>query len=312
MNLDSSLPAVAPPPLAIIKTPVAISSDSLAEWVAGLRSAGVRRAAPALILTLENLRRSDLPPSRLISALKLLKAPVLKTCAALPKPWETAIKGHKTSSLTLEQRLYLLMFQNLHQALQQLDRCHLILDASQTRKRNWVVRNLFRFLERHLKFAALWRAVLPSNTWRGLHDLYVYLMVRRVQPVLATGVTDISCRGVDPEVEYKQLLLFGIITELTQTGARNGALMDGLGLWARQSVLEDPERLDGARGLFLVELSEDSPPRRYPGIMESGFRGWVLVPPAEFLEQLELAIKGKDGQMSGEWDLGPSRVSAMH
>lgn len=271
-----------------------VGSEPLGDWLLGLRSAGVRHAAPALILSLENLRRADISPSRRLATLRLLKAPVLKTCSGLPKPWTSAAEGQGDRGVTLEQRLYRLMFQNLSQTLHQLDRCYFLLDARQARRRHWVIRNLFRFCQRALRYAALWGTRLPANTWRDLHDLFVYLTVRGVPPTQGGSAADIGFRGLNPEHEYKQLLLFGIAAQITQTGVRSGVLIEGLAQWANETVLEDPKGIDADKGLFVVEVSEDAPPRQCGGQMDTGFRGWVLIPPAGFLERLDRVANGEN------------------
>ncbi|MFZ0791975.1 MAG: hypothetical protein WAM94_20370 [Chromatiaceae bacterium] len=267
-------------------------SEPLGDWLLGLRSAGVRHAAPALIIALENLRRADISASRRLAALRLFKTPVLKTCTGLPKPWASAAAGQKDRGVTLEQRLYRLMFQNLSQTLHQFDRCYFLLDARQTRRRNWVIRNLFRFFQRELRYAVLWGARLPENTWRDLHDLFVYLTVRGVPRTEGSPVAGAPLPGVDPEHEYKQLLLFGLAAQVTGSGVRSGALVEGLEKWASETVLEDPQGLDADSSLFVVEVSEDAPPREHRGHVNTGFRGWVLIPPPAFLEQLDRAAQG--------------------
>ena len=263
--------------------------EALDQWIQGLREGGVRHAAPALILALEKLRQTEIPAMRRLWVLRQLKAPLLKTCTGLPKPWSARRDRHASRGLSLEQRLYRLMFQGLEQALHQLDRSQFLLDEQQMHRRNWAIRNLFRFFQRQVRYAALWESPIPDNAWRDLHELYVYLTMRR-EPV-AEQVPRAVPPGddIDPELEYKQLLLFGLAASLSASGARSGVLTEGLHRWARGSRLEEPEAMEGGRGLFLVEISEDSPPRRQTGPLDHSFRGWVLVPPAAFLENLDEA-----------------------
>jgi hypothetical protein len=262
--------------------------DVLDQWIQGLRKGGVRHAAPALILALEKLRQTEIPPKQRLWLLRLLKAPLLKTCTGLPKPWSARRDHHASRGLSLEQRLYRLMFQGLEQALHQLDRSQFLLDEQQMHRRNWAIRNLFRFFQRQIRYAALWEpSPIPDNAWRDLHELYVYLTMRREAEDVSRAVPHGDT--LDPELEYKQLLLFGLAASLSASVARSGVLTEGLPRWARETILEEPEAAQGGRDLFLVEISEDSPPRRQTGPLDHRFRGWVLVPPAAFVHHLDEA-----------------------
>jgi hypothetical protein len=263
-------------------------SESLVDWIASLRAAGVRQAGPALLLALEGLRRADLAPSRRFSVLHLLKAPLLKTCAGLPKPRDR-VNPNPTGlarGVTVEQRLYRLMFQNVNQALRQLDRCYFMLNGRQERRREWAVRNLFRFFDRQLRYASLWGAPLPEGAWRDLHELYVYLTLRR-EPRPSGPVVDIASRSGDSAREYKQILLFGLAARLAPSSARSGPLLEGLREWALQTQLQDTQGKKGEVGAFVVDLAQDIPPYRQSGPLDPAFRGWVLVPPDAFLELLD-------------------------
>ncbi|MGE5154303.1 MAG: hypothetical protein ACM3ST_09830 [Bdellovibrio bacteriovorus] len=266
--------------------------EALDQWIQGLRQGGVRQAAPALILALERLRHTELPVRQRLRLLGLLKVPVLKTCTGLPKPWSASRDHPRDRGLSLEQRLYRLMFQCLEQALHQLDRSQFLLDEQQMHRRHWAIRNLFRFFQRQIRYAALWDTSVPANAWRDLHELYAYLRMRR-QPLAGEALHgDPAGDTLDPELDYKQLLLFGLAASLSSSAARSGALTQGLPHWARETLLEDPEAMQGSNDVFVVEISEDSPPRRQPGSLDRTFRGWVLIPPPAFRERLAEAIRG--------------------
>jgi hypothetical protein len=277
--------------------PFDAGSDGLDQWIQGLRSGGVRSAAPALILALEKLRQSEIPANQRLWLLRLLKAPLLKTCTGLPKPW-SASRGRPVSrQMSLEQRLYRLMFQCLEQALHQLDRSEFLLDDQQRHRRHWAIRNLFRFFQRQIRYAALWETPVPKNAWRDLHELYVYLRMRRDPLADVAPEPDPIDDGLDPEADYRQLLLFGLAASLSSSGSRSGMLTEGLHRWARETRLEEPEAMQGERDLFLVEISADSPPRRQPGPLDRSFRGWVLLPPTAYIERLDRLVGGtkRDG-----------------
>jgi len=274
------------------------------EWIRSLRAAGVRQSGPALVLALDGLRRADCSPSRRFSVLRLLKRPVLKTCAGLPKPWTMPLTPGSAASaadpvqrgVTVEQRLYWLMFQNLNQALRQFDRCYLVQDEQQGRRRDWATHNLFRFFGRQIRYAALWGRPLPENAWRDLHDLYVYLLVRRMTQGTRHGHPGSGQDDTDIDNEYKQLLLFGLAAQRSAAGVRSESVMAGLEEWARETVLEDPQGMYGDVGLYVVEVAEDRPPRQLSGPLGADFRGWVLVPPAAFIVQLERSARDDDAR----------------
>ena len=262
--------------------------DQLLDWLAELKSAGVRQAGPGLMLALENLRRAELSPSRRLTILSTLKAPLLKTCASLPKPALTAgARLPPPSGVTLEQRLYRLMFVNLHQSLRQLDQASSALSERLQSKREWAIRNLFRFANRQIRYAARWNTLLPAQTWSELHQLHIELMSPRSNPGGLLGATDSSMLWMDPELEYKQLLLFGLAVRLNPAAVRRDAFLDNLEGWAAQTLLTDPQRMLGRVKLFLVEIDHDRPPCQQPGTLNRVFRGWILQAPYPFIHQIE-------------------------
>ena len=262
--------------------------EALKDWLASLRTRGVRQAGPALVLTLENLRKAELSASRRLTILSLLKAPVLKTCAGLPKPYAgEATATEAAPGLTMEQRLGRLMFVNLDRALHQLDKEHPVPSERQQHKRLWLIRNLFRFANRQIRYAILWKAALPAGTWRDLHELYLYLSSRRSNSLWDLDAQRLTVGEFDQEIEYKTLLLLGLAAKLKDSAPQSEYFMDGLPAWAAQTRLEDPHTRLGRLRLFTVEVSADEPPRQLQGSLDMAFRGWVLQPPYPYLHELE-------------------------
>lgn len=178
------------------------------------------------------------------------------------------------------------MFQNLDQAVRQLDRCYFVLNGRQERRRQWAVRNLFRFFDRQIRYATLWGGSLADGAWRDLHELFFYLSVRR-EPRPSGPVVGTASRFVDPEREYKQILLFGLVARLAPAGARSGELLEGLRHWAPETQLEDPQARLGESGSLVVAPALDRPPFRHAEPLTPEFRGWVLVPPKAYLELID-------------------------
>lgn len=261
-----------------------LGTEPVIEWLAALRRSNLRQAAPALLVALEALRLADLSLARRFKLLRTLKSTLLKVCAGLPKPRGSADPQVTTGTgaLTLEQRLFRAMFQNLNQALQQLDRCYFMLDGRQARRRLWLVHNLYRFGLRQVRYSEVWNVALPDATWRGLHDLRVYLSGRHEAWQQQAGVASIPQR-YDPDTGYKELLLFGLASGITKAGVPAeviGSLRD----WAAKTRLDDPCYNIGKRGQFLLEIAEDAPPRVETGVLEAEFRGWVVKPPSGYLD----------------------------
>lgn len=264
------------------------SLDKLSDWLTALRSAGIRHSGPALILALEHLRRAELSSNRRLSVLSALKIPLLKTCAGLPKPdFADAQPLPIPGGVTLEQRLYRLMFINLNQTLRQLDRQSNPGSERHERQREWAIRNLFRFASRQLHYAARWKTRLPLETWRDLHALHIDLMTQRLSSTAASRRSATGASWTDPELEYKQLLLFGLAAQLNESVVNTDSFLEGLAGWATQALLEDPQRMLGRIRLFLVAISEDEPPRQQAAPLDSTFRGWVLQAPYSFVHRLE-------------------------
>jgi hypothetical protein len=260
--------------------------ETLKDWLTGLKTRGVRQAGPALVLVLENLRKAELSASRRITILSLMKVPVLKTCAGLPKPYSdettTAVPG-----FTMEQRLGRLMFVNLDRALHQLDKEYPLPNERQQQKRLWLIRNLFRFANRQIRYATFWKKALPIGTWRDLHELHLYLSLRRINSLWDLDAQRPTVGEFDHEIEYKTLLLLGLAAKLKDSVLHSEYFMDGLPAWAAQTRLEDPHTRLSRLRLFLVEASADEAPRQLTGSLDMPFRGWVLEPPYPYIHALD-------------------------
>ena len=262
--------------------------ERLKDWLGELRAAGVRQSGPALLMALENLRREDVSAGRRLSILSALKVPLLKTCAGLPKPYsEEQDEEDKSFGITLEQRLGRLMFLNLLKALRQLDLEHPLPSGRMLRRRQWVIRNLFRFANRQIRYSALWKTPIASGTWRNLHELHLYLMNRRTGTAWEQSTRQAYFGDFDPVKEYKLLLLMGLAAQVKESALRSEYFMEGLEGWAVQTRLDDPHNQLGRIKLIVVEASEDMPARQLEGTLDAPFRGWVLQPPYSYIHEIE-------------------------
>ncbi|QIK37655.1 hypothetical protein GWK36_06285 [Caldichromatium japonicum] len=269
------------------RAPPRLDADpqALEDWVGDLKVRGVLQAGPALLQVLEMLRRSELPLGRRLGILSLLKTPVLKVCAGLPKPRA----GRGESGLTLEQRLGRLMFVNLDHALHLFDKHHPFPGERESQQRLWLIRNLFRFAGRQIRYVIQYRAALPPGSWRDLHELYLYLLNRRPLALWDLAAEQPVGDGFDYEAEYRQLLLLGLATRLKADIIEDQGFMDRLATWADQTRLDDPHTRLGWLGSYIVESSADEAPRWFSGSLDLPFRGWVLRLPQEYLEVLKTA-----------------------
>lgn len=305
MRRDVDKPRIEPDrPVSSRLAAPALDADASARkaWVDDLRASGVQRAGPALLLMLERLRKAEVAAEPRLAWLRLLKKPVLKTCAGLPKPnLLGAPPGQPDAAIgmTLEQRLNRAMFQNLNRLLHQFDRTCFFLDARQTRQRDWMIRNLFRFFDRQLRYATLWRTPMPRQAWLDLHDLYFYLVTHAV----AVGPAPDDSREwpsytqhlghADPEILYKRLLLFGLLASLAPVLTRSEEVLEHLPQWADGMSLLGPTSPAAEAEVFVVAQSVDAPPQFKMAVPDSHFRGWVLAIPADIRARIEqLAGRG--------------------
>ena len=265
--------------------------SNVALWLNQLRGQGLGLALPALILKLDAMVKADLRPMQRAQLLRLFKRPVLRALASLPKPIVAASGFAKSaaSGVTLEQRLLLVIEANHRLALHDLSKVEYTGDLACEEARSWVIRNLFYFTERQVRYAIDWKLSWPPGTWQAIHDLYVLLSTRgMLEPLLPTafdaGDPDPAHEQLlDPTTAYKRLLLLGLANQLKHGCGDDPVLIDQLDAWASETRLDDPEARVWDVGVFVVEVAKDAPPRYRPGVLEDPFHGWVLQPPAGFL-----------------------------
>jgi len=258
----------------------------LIAWIAGLPDVPLRRAVPELILQLDRVLDSTMDVETRYQTVRALKGAVIRVAAALPKGGSALSgTGPAGAGLALEQRLYAAMARNCRRLLQEIDRERFGGTPGQPRRRHWAVRNSFRFFARQIISAVECGRPWPSGVWQGLHDLYVYLVVRGSGGDTRPG----GGRSFDAEQAYKRLLLVGLVAELVDRQGMSGAVVSRLAAIADDSSLADPHGLLGEYGLTLVEVSCDRPPRLKPERLNDPFRGWVLRTPPE-LEVLLLNL----------------------
>jgi hypothetical protein len=255
---------------------------AIREWLGRTRALGLSRAVPEFVLMLDRMSRTAMNVAERLDALRELKRPLLKLVAAMPKPVARLAPG--APAPLLEQRLYCLMFKNLRQALEDLNVSRQAFSAETDKRRRWAVRNLFRCLARQIELGLSWQRPVPSNTWQSLHDLYSYVTARGIARPGSVARRYRRLEDFDPGVEYRRLLLLGLLEGLLHGRAVPRELIEGVSGWAQDSRLAEPDAYVGAFGVFVVETSRDAPPRFVEGALEGTFRGWVLIPARGFLD----------------------------
>ncbi len=275
--------------LAAESEPMVIESQSpasdICSRIQALRNHGLKQALPALMLELERIARENLEADDRITVMRCVKKPVLKAAAGLPKP--RISEGKETAAITLEQRLILLMIYNLRKTLHEVDRTQSNQFSDDDSDRIWVLQQLFRFFSRQIRYSVDFKRPCPQHTWRDLHDLFVYLVVRGMVQLSSDFSVSVFDEDFDAEIEYKRALLLGVVDRLTHHRAQSDDFFHLLKRWASDSRLQDPNSLIGQAGLIKVEVTHDESPQLYETEMTEAFRGWVLRPPEEFREYID-------------------------
>ena len=245
-------------------------------------SVGERVSPAKVIETLERLLASDLDVAVRLRILRAWKAPLLAVC-------EEAGGNADRSGAALEGRLYRLMFRNLAAAVEQAADSQLTPDEDLG---EWAIRNLFHFFQLQILHAARLEIPLPVGSWRDLHAVSVRLVVGARYPRTAHGSGDagpaLGRRGTTSiELRYKEVLLLGLMAQVSVGEIPDRA--SRLRGWAAETRLETPVGLSGQRGLWLVDVVDDAPPRECPGPLSTDFCGWVLFLPEDFVGLLDAA-----------------------
>lgn len=247
-----------------------------------LPSIGERVSPAKVIETLERLLASDLDVAARLRILRAWKAPLLATC-------EDGCANAGRPGAAFEGRLYRLMFRNLAAAIEQAAGRQL---APEEDLGEWAIRNLFHIFQQQIRHAARLEIPLPAGSWRDLHAVSVRLVVSARYPRAAHGSGDarpaIGRRATTSiELRYKEVLLLGLMAQVSAGAIRDR--VSGLRGWAAETRLENSFGLSGQRGLWLVDVVDDAPPRECPGPLSTDFRGWVLFLPEDFVGLLDAA-----------------------
>lgn len=278
-----------------------------------LRRYGLNQALPRLMLELDGILNAKMPAEQRVALMQCLKKPVVKAVTSLPKPAargsSAPAAGSAGMSMTLEQRLLLIMSRNLRQALFELDRSQASILMDESSERLWVMQQAFRFIGRQLRYGIDWDRPWPKHTWQDLHDLFVYLVVRGTVQMHSGFTVAVFDEEFEPEIEYKRLLLLGLADRLTQRRCQTSEYFHLLKRWALESRLQEPERALGDTNYVKVDVVRDEPPRVRQGPLKESFRGWILRPNRAFFDYVEQVRCGGDLQRFHQPQSGHSSYS---
>lgn len=279
-------------------------------WLERLADQGSSSMLMSLLLKLERLHVAPLEAPRRLDVMHRLMAVVRNLSRGLPRTSGSGggLTGAQSGPLSLEQRLWCLSFKNLKQTLEALDVARSTEVAERDYARLWLVHTMLSCLDRQLELSMLRGWPLPPNTWQEAHDLYAYHMGRLQDVVVPGGDALYGGEDLDADSAYKRLLIIGLIAEqgarklLARVYAEAGLVAD----WARESVLQDPKSYSGVLGsYYLVEVSQDAPPRWMPGAPGSINRAWVLCLPRDLLIALEAeGVMSTGAEASENWPPG--------
>jgi hypothetical protein len=246
----------------------------LIAWAERLAMLGQGKSVPELIVRLRQLVESGIDTETRYRILRAVKRPLLQVAAA------TAKLPHRGDGLSLVQRLYGAMADNLHRLLEDIDHQRHGVSDERLEQRDWTVRNLIRFMQRELLHSVSAGTAWPPGVWQKFHDLFVYLVFR--------GNVRLHDHRDDCEAEhaYKWMLLIGLATERLGFKAMNADLFERLDDVVGECRLIDSDGTVGEYGLILVEVGRDHPARLQDGALDDSFRGWVLRGPESLIALL--------------------------
>lgn len=285
----------------------AFTEAALGDRLHLLRRLDLQRALPLLLVELDHTLRANIPAELRVNLLHMLKQPVLKAIAGLPKPMaepdgSAPRRGETLTSnagITLEQRLLLMMSRNLRHALFELDRSPNSVLQDVDDGRTWVLQQTFRFISRQVRYGVDFNRPWPKHTWQDLHDLFVYLVARGAVRVDAGFTVAVFEDEFDAEIEYKRLLLLGVVDRASERRVQSADYYHMLKRWAADSVLQDPAQVPREERVIKVEVTRDEPPRLREPPPHEAFRGWVLRPPRVFFEFLDRVTVARAGAADG-------------
>lgn len=236
-----------------------------------------------LIVKLEQMAKVGISTSRRTYLLRKVDAKIAEVeVRRSPK----AIIGNRpaepSKGISIEHRIYGLMITNLKLALLGLDRSTKARARASADDRPWLIRRLFGFLAKSIELSMAMDCPWAPGVWCELHELYYYVLSR--QDARIDETREIRDKTFDPELEYKRLLLLGLVRQMGKEMDRLPELLQFLPVWAAQTRLKDSHIHEGTFNVYLVEIPKDIPARKCPDVVQATSSAWILEPAPEFLE----------------------------
>lgn len=252
-------------------------ASDLVGWAERLATMEEGGTVPELMVRLRQLADSSLGSDTRYRILRGVKRPLLKAAAGRgPAPQPGA-------GMSIEQRLYGVMSENLKRLLELVDRERGGVADHRGDRRLWAIRNLYRFMQRDLLAAVQGGRPWSPGAWQRLHDVFVYLVLRGDVQLHEPALGVAGDGELDPEQAYKQTLLVGLISERLGPRALDAKMLQRLALLASECRLVEADAVRGEYGQILVEVGRDRPPELMAGALDEPFRGWVLQGPESLL-----------------------------
>jgi hypothetical protein len=186
--------------------------------------------------------------------------------------------------LTLEQRLGRAWCTNLQRLFIEMGQPRYQGNARFAVYREWTLRQLLRGYSRVIESAVRCDLPAPAGVWRSLHELFLYLEGRDELDGPAIPVY----QRMRPGDAYKRLLLIGSLCEYVRADRIYREIGPSLRDWAAGCDLSRLQCGAGDSRYLRVDVGADRPPCRFRAEPCEAANTWVLRPPRELCEVLQL------------------------
>jgi hypothetical protein len=267
-------------------------------WLERVRPSDLHLMLPQVLLTLDQIRDQAMDPERRLSMLRALRDQVetIQTwSASLPA------RGAQGSGLpsgvsrpsSLLQRLSRSWCTNLQRLLIDLGQPRFEGSGRYAVYREWTLRQLLRGLHHAVDLGARSGQSPGAGIWRCIYDLFLYLDGRdELEGAVIPGRTRFH-----PGLEMRRIFLIGGLEGSGESPRVLREIGPQLAEWATSSELRFGDGLPGDTALLRLEVTSDTPPRWNGDELDHPYRGWLLAPPAAYLEALGPAPEWLGGRL---------------
>ena len=249
-------------------------------WITSLPMGDAMETGHEIAQRLFLMNRTAMPPRERVQSLETLLAPLgfvfeemTEKTLKLPPP----LSKRQLSQLRLADSLRILLIQGYKAALEQFHRDSGLRQVMNKHVRVLAAHRVLHFLGEMVLNAYRCYRTPPPYTWRELHGIYNYT---RECGIHSKSVTDeqqeIPTRS-DCTHLYKQTLLLATANPFRLQRGEAELLTRELRDWSTRCQLRTLDHRNRQRGLFLIDIGADSPPR-YRNESDDRLltKGWVL------------------------------------